>query len=283
VPEGAQPGTPPPAIEGRAVLPNYFEVLGVRFTEGRSFTDADVTKGRPHAVIVNKTMARQFWPGHSALNRRMLAGIVVGVVDDPKEFSLGERSEPIYYTPARADRNDLTLLLRTTVESSSIGSAIRAQIRAIDPELPVFRLETMDSLISASHNGERDRTVLVGAFAGAAVLLVLVGLYGVISRSVGQRTRELGIRIAIGARPREVLWLVLRQSLYLSITGVLIGCIATLAATRLITSFLFGITATDLSTYAIIAAGLIAMSLAATYFPARLAARIDPADCLRAE
>ena len=141
----------------------------------------------------------------------------------------------------------------------------------------------MDNLIVASHDGERNRTVLVGAFACAAVLLVLVGLYGVISRSVGQRTRELGIRIAIGARPREVLWLVLRQSLYLAIAGVLIGCLATLAATRLITSFLFGITATDLSTYAMIAAGLIAMSIAATYVPARRAAHIDPADCLRAE
>jgi hypothetical protein len=264
-------------------LPNYFEVLGVRFTEGRSFTDADVAKGRPHAVIVNKTMAREFWPGHSALNRRLLGGIVVGIVDDPKEFSLGEKPQPVYYTPTHADRDDLTVLLRTAAESASIGSAIGAQVRAIDPELPVYRLETMDNLIVASHDGERNRTVLVGAFACAAVLLVLVGLYGVISRSVGQRTRELGIRIAIGARPREVLWLVLRQSLYLSVAGVLIGCIATLAATRLITSFLFGITATDLSTYAMIAAGLIAMSLAATYFPARRAARIDPADCLRAE
>ena len=141
----------------------------------------------------------------------------------------------------------------------------------------------MDNLISASHNGERDRTVLISAFAGAAVLLVLVGLYGVISRSVGQRTRELGIRIAIGARPGEVLWLVLRQSLYLAVAGVLIGSIATVAATRLITNFLFGITATDLSTYAMIAAGLIAMSLASTYVPARRAARIDPADCLRAD
>ena len=228
-------------------------------------------------------MAREFWPGHSALNRRLGHEIVVGIVDDPKEFSLGEKPQPMYYMPAKADRNDLTVMLRTTVESASIGSAIRAQVRAIDSELPVYRLETMDNLISASHNGERDRTVLISAFAGAAVLLVLVGLYGVISRSVGQRTRELGIRIAIGARPGEVLWLVLRQSLYLAVAGVLIGSIATVAATRLITNFLFGITATDLSTYAMIAAGLIAMSLAATYVPARRAARIDPADCLRAD
>ncbi len=283
VPEGAQLGTLPPAIEGRAVLPNYFEVLGVRFTEGRSFTDGDVAKGRPHAAIVNKTMAQEFWPGHSALNRRLLGGIVVGIIDDPKEFSLGEKPQPVYYTPTHADRSDLTVLLRTAAESASMGSAIRAQIRAIDPELPVYRLETMGNLIVASHDGERNRTVLVGAFACTAVLLVLVGLYGVISRSVGQRTRELGIRIAIGARPRKVLWLVLRQSLYVTIAGVLIGCIATLAATRLITSFLFGITATDVSTYSMIAAGLIAMSIAATYFPARRAAHIDPADCLRAE
>jgi putative ABC transport system permease protein len=156
-------------------------------------------------------------------------------------------------------------------------------LKRLVPDLPVYRLETMDELIAASHNGERNRTVLVGAFASAAVLLVLVGLYGVISRSVSQRTRELGIRIAIGARPREVIWLVLRQSLHLAITGVLIGCIATLAATRLITSLLFGITATDISTYAMIAASLIAMSLAATYVPARRAARIDPAECLRPE
>src|SRR5262249_29642502 len=191
--------------------------------------------------------------------------------------------QPAHYTPTHADRDDLTVLLRTTSESASIGSAIRAQIRGIDPELPVYRLETMENLIVASNDGERNRTVLVGSFACAAVLLVLVGLYGVISGSVGQRTRGLGIRIAHGARPRAGLWIVMRQSLYLSVAGVFIGCIATLAATRLITSFLFGITATDLSTYAMIAAGLIAMSLAATYFPARRAARIDPADCLRAE
>jgi predicted permease len=283
VPEGAQPGTLPPAIENRAVLPNYFEVLGIPFTDGRSFTQAEVTKGRPHAVVVNKTMARMFWPGHPALNRRLLGGTVVGVVDDPKEFSLGEKQQPVYYMPTRPDRDDLTVLLRTTAESEPMASAIRTQVRAIDPELPVFRLETMDNLISASHNAERDRTVLVSAFASTAVLLVLVGLYGVISRSVGQRTRELGIRIAIGASPRQVLWLVLRQSLYLAIAGVLIGSLATVAATRLITSFLFGITATDVPTYSMIAAGLITMSIAATYVPARRAARIDPADCLRAE
>jgi predicted permease len=283
VPEGAQPGTLPPGIESREVLPNYFEVLGIPVTEGRSFNEADVSKGRFTASIVNQAMANAFWSGHSAINKRLGGGIVVGVVDNPKEFSLGERSQPVYYTPGRADRNDLTLLIRTVVEPQSVATAIRREVRAVDPELPVDRIETMQGLIAATQARERDRVILIGVFAVLAVILVLVGLYGVISRTVGQRTRELGIRIAIGARPGEVLWLILRQSLLLAGAGVLLGYGAALAATRLISSFLFGITATDISTYVLIAVSLIGLSLAAACNPARRAARIDPAESLRAD
>src|SRR5207302_261351 len=139
----------------------------------------------------------------------------------------------------------------------------------------------MENLIAASHASEHYRTIVIVAFAGAAILLVVIGLYGVISRSVGQRTRELGIRIAIGARPDEMVWLVLRHSLGLAMIGILIGYALALVVTRLISGFLFGITATDVPTYAAIAVGLAAMSIVASYIPARRAARIDCAECLR--
>ena len=144
-------------------------------------------------------------------------------------------------------------------------------------------METMEHLIAASNSSERQRTILITVFAGAAVLLVLIGIYGVISRSVSQRRRELGIRIAIGAPAGGVLWLVLRESLMLTLAGGVIGSVAALAAMRLIRSFLFGITATDLSTYGVILCILTVAALAASYIPARRAVQIDPMECLRSE
>jgi ABC-type antimicrobial peptide transport system permease subunit len=228
-------------------------------------------------------MARAFWPTHSAVGQRLGGGIVVGVVDNPKEFKLGEDAQPVYYVPTGANRDDLTLFLRTAINPGLLASAVSHEVHGIDPDLAIERMATMQSLIAGSNDSERQRTMLITIFAGVAVILVLIGLYGVISRSVTQRTRELGIRIAVGAPARSVLWLVLRESLTLTLAGSLIGSVAAVAATRLIRSFLFGITPTDVSTYAFIACGLIIASLAASYLPARRAVQIDPMECLRLE
>jgi len=294
VPEGVQlpPGKKLSSVENRMVFANYFEVAGTPIIEGRAFTEADINAaGQSGVVIVNRAMARRFWPGQSAINKPVpldgggTAPNVIGIAENAREFNLGEDIKPMIYFPgwAWADLNDLTLLIRTAGDPAQLAAAIRHEIQSVDKDLPIERMETMENLIAATYTNERYRTILINVFALAAIFLALSGLYGVISRSVAQRTRELGIRIAIGARPGAMVWLVLRHSLGLAITGILIGCAVALAVTRLISGFLFGITPTDVPTYAAIAGVLVAMSIAASYVPARRAARIDPAECLRSD
>jgi putative ABC transport system permease protein len=277
------------------VFAGYFEVAGIPIVEGRSFIQGDITLNRPSGsstgrrtntgvVIVNRALARTFWPGQNAIDKRLGSqGIVVGVAENAKEFTLAEDPKPMFYVPAADNLNEMTLIIRTTVDPDRLGPAVRQEIRALDSDLPIERMATMENLIARTYAGERYRTTLMTAFGVAAVLLTLVGVYGVISSWVSRRTRELGIRIATGATPATVMRLVLRETFGVAAVGVLLGLILGVSMTQFLSGFLYGISATDMRTYVMIAIALISVTLLAGAIPASRAARVDPAVCLRAE
>jgi putative ABC transport system permease protein len=276
----------PAVIERRYIWPNYFEVLGGRISEGRTFTEAELN-GNPEVLIVNEAMARRFWPGESAVGKSVefVANSrvpIVGVSRDVKQLGLTVTAVPMLYHPMSAATR-FTFLIRTAQNAVGAATVVRARIRAIDANIAVNGTQPMDDLISASFAEQRYRTLLITIFAVSAVCLALVGLYGVISRSVAYRNRELGIRLAIGAEPRTVLMLILRQGVVLTSIGILAGGLSASWLAHVVSDYLFGITALDPSTYAGVAAILVVVSLAAVYRPARRASKIDPVECLRSE
>jgi len=280
----------PAVIETRDIWPNYFEVVGGRIIEGRTFTDSDFATEpgpAPRAVIINKTMARQFWPGESAIDKRLeyekkAYAPVVAVTDDVRQLGLGISPPPMYYTPMAWD-TDFTLLIRTTQNPFNIAPAVRNRIQSIDKNIAIDWMDAMDELVRSSLIAERYRTLLIVIFALSAVSLAVGGLYGVMSRYVAYRNRELGIRLAIGAQPRRLLMLVLWKGLMLTVSGILFGTLAAVWSTRVLSKYLFGISALDAPTYVAVGGLLAVISLAAVLYPARRASRIDPVDCLRAE
>jgi putative ABC transport system permease protein len=281
-----------PAAEILTATPDYFRTLGIRLLAGRSFSPDDVA-GRPIVLVINHTMAQRFWPGEDAIGKRVvmkdwgppLPGEVVGVVSDIKQDSLETGSEPaIYYSFAQFAQGTLTtyLIVRTTAAPLNLAAAIRDQIWAVDRDQPV-NLQLMEDIVSGSLERRRFVLTLLGTFAGLALLLAVVGIYGVIAYSVGQRNREFGIRMALGAQPHHVLLMVLRQSLCPLILGLTLGIAAASAVTRLMASLLFGIRSTDPLTFVTMAAILLAVALLASYLPARRAAKVDPMVALRYE
>jgi len=287
----SEPGNEPEA-EILTATPDYFRTLGIRFLAGRSFGPQDVA-GRPMALVINHAMAQRYWPGESAIGKRVvmkdwgppLPGEVVGVVSDVKQDSLETESQPaIYYNFAQFEQGTLStyLIVRTSAPIQNMAAAIRDHIWAVDREQPVT-VELMDDVVSGSLERRRFVLSLLGTFAGLALLLAFVGIYGVIQYSVSQRTHEFGIRMALGAQQHQVLLMVLRQSLRKLAVGILLGIAAALAVTRLMTSLLFGITATDPTTFAVMTTVLLAVALLASYLPARRATRIAPNIALRYE
>jgi predicted permease len=275
----------PAVIETRSITPNYFDVVGGRTIEGRTFTAKEISDNLP-VVIVNKSMARQFWPNESAVNKPIEylkdKATIVGVSDDVRQLGLAVSPPPMYYVPMSADM-DFTVLIRTRGNPLSVAPAVRGRIRSIDKNIAINGIEPMKDLIRASFSEQRYRTLLITIFALSAVCLALVGLYGVMSRYVAYHNRELGIRLAIGADPRSVLALILRQGLTLTVSGIFLGWLGALGLTRVLSNYLFGISPLDTATYAGVAVLLTAVSLVAAYAPARRASRIDPVRCLRAE
>ena len=281
-----------PEAEILTATPQYFRTMGIRVLEGRTFTAQDIA-GRPTALVINQTMARRFWPGQSALGKRVvmkdwgppLPGQIVGVVSDVKQDSLETATQPaIYYSFAQFEPGTLTtyLIVRTAGAPLDLAAAMRDQVWAVDRDQPV-NVVLMEQIISGSLERRRYVLVLLGTFAGLALLLAVVGIYGVIAYSVVQRTREFGIRMALGAQPRQVLLMILRQSARTVSAGLALGILAGLAATRVIKSLLFGIGPGDPLTFSIMAAILLGVALAASVIPARRAARVDPLVALRYE
>ncbi len=270
----------------------YFETMGIRLIEGRYFDDRDA-QNAPLAVIVNQTTARAYWPGESALGHRVKPGFqgewrtIVGVVEDAKNAGLDKPTGTELYIPYRQTgglgmRNGYAVL-RTRGDPERLISAACGVFRDLDAALPVASVRTMDDVISAAQSRPRFLTMLLTLFAGVALVLAAVGIYGVISYSVAQRTGEFGIRMAMGASPGDVRRMVLGQGLVLGLAGVFVGAAGALALTRLIRGLLFGISSFDPLTFLVMAAVLTAVTLAACWAPARRATRVDPMVALRYE
>ncbi|HYY97780.1 MAG TPA: ABC transporter permease [Pyrinomonadaceae bacterium] len=265
------------------VGPDYFRTLNIPLMRGRDFTAQD-REGAPGVAIVNETFARRYFPGEDPIGQRVSLGgargpwlEVVGLARDGKYITLGEAPAPFLYQPlAQRHETGMVLLVRAGGDPAQLVAAVRGEVRAIEPNVPLTNSRTMEDLLSTSLYPARMGATLLGAFGLLALLLASVGLYGVVSYSVSRRTREIGIRMALGARGGDVLRLVLRQSMTLVAFGVLLGLAAAFAATRMLVGFLYGVSPTDPSAFVGIAVLLTLVSLAASLVPARRAARIDP-------
>jgi putative ABC transport system permease protein len=274
-----------------SVSGGYFAAMGVPLIAGRTFRDSDV-RDAPDVAIVNATLARKYWPGENVVGRRLRFDnspehpwrTIVGVAGDVRQLALQEAAPPILYIPyAQFPLPFTDVALRSTAPQSTIASLVRARLREIDPDLPAGDVTTLDAVLGQAVAQPRFRAALIGAFAALALVLAAVGLFGLISYSVTQRTREIGIRVALGARPGQVLRALMREGLLIAAIGTAIGLGGALAAGRLLASFLFGVQATDAITLAAVAVILLAVAALATYVPARRALRVDPIAALRAE
>jgi predicted permease len=272
------------------VGPNFFKTMETPLMRGREFTEAD-RKGAPGMVVLNETLAAMLWPGEDALGKRVsLEGPkgpfleVVGVARDSKYRSLGESPRPYVYHPVLQSYDPkMTLVVRTKGEPQSVAGAVREQIRALDSNLAVANVKTLREQLDLSLFPSRVAAWTLGGFGFLALLLAAIGLYGVVSYSVAQRSREIGVRMALGARDQDVLKLVLGEGLFVIGVGLGLGLLLAFAATRLIAGFLYGVGATDALTFAGVPLLLGFVALVASYIPARRATKVDPLVALRYE
>ncbi len=265
----------------------YFATLEIPLVAGRDFTVED-RQGSTPVVIINETMAMKFWGAAPAVGKRIKAADrwhqVVGVARNAKYRSLGETGRIYMYAPhQQVYEPDMTLVVRTHGAPAAMIESVRGEIRALDKNLPPFDVKTIEQHVNGSLIAERMSAIGAGVFGLLALSLAAIGIYGVMAYSVSQRTREIGVRIALGARPAQVLQLILRQGLLLACLGVLIGSLAAFGTARLLVKMLFGVKLTDPVTYVAIAALLILVALAACWLPARRAANVDPMVALRHE
>jgi putative ABC transport system permease protein len=274
-----------PVAQLHLVTPDYFRTLGIP-VRGRIYTPRDLNQ--PY-IIVNETMARTFWPGQDAVGKRFVIGpwsqnpdysTVIGVAADVKHVGLeDERSNDFYflwYGPTY-------LLIKTAGEPLALAPAIRREIHALDPTAPVSDFRSMEQVLDNSTGQRRFSTILLSSFAGAALTLAVIGIYGVMSWSVAQRTQEIGIRMAVGADPRGIFQLILGRGLKLAIAGLAIGLAATFALTRVLATMLFEISPHNPWILAGASLLMLAVTMAACYLPARRATRVDPISTLRTE
>jgi len=255
---------------------------------GRSFTEHD-TVGSARVVLINETLARTFWPNENPVGQRItmkdwgppLTGEIVGVVGDVKGNGLDAAVGPMLYWQFGQIFN--TMVVRSDDDPIRLAAAVKSRIWSVDKDQPVSRIQTMDHILSDSVARRRLYVVLLGVFASVALLLAAAGIYGVVSYSVMRRTREIGIRVALGAERVDVLRLIIAQAAKLALTGEVLGILLALGLTRLMASLLFGISSADPFTFAGVASLLSAVALAACYIPARRAMRVDPIVALRYE
>ena len=280
----------------RQVTPDYLRALGLPLKTGRYIEESDGPRSQPVAVV-NEAMARAFWPGADPLGKRFKVGgpaspnpwlTVVGVVADVRQMGLDAPVKPEMYLPFKQVNYNQWfapgyLVIRTSAEPASLTAAVRREVHAVDPEQPVSNVQTMAEILGEESAQRRVGMTLLAAFAGLALLLASLGIYGVLSFFVAQRTQEIGVRLALGASPRSILALVLGKGMRLTLAGLGLGLLGAFALTRLIESQLFGVSASDPVTYAGLALLLACVALLACYLPARRATKVDPMVALRYE
>ncbi len=278
-----------PTADFNAVEPNYFRTLRIALVEGRDFTEHDDEKSTP-VVIVNRTLAQRFFPDQDPIGKHIRPGIgngygpgeppmreIVGVIRDVKQSELGAEAAPEAYAPlAQSPFPSMFIAVRTANDPRSIVEAARRQVAFFAKNEPIYHVETLDQYLAQSVVLPRLVTLLLSGFAGLALLLACVGVYGVISYIVVQRTREVGIRMALGAQKSDVLRMIVGQGIRPALAGLAIGIVGALKLTRLLSSLLYGVTPTDPLTFASVSLILVSVALLACYIPARRAARVDP-------
>ena len=274
-----------------SVSGGYFRAMGIPLIAGRTFADSDGADAAPVA-IASTAMVRKYWPGENPIGKRLRFdddpkvpwSTIVGVVGDVRQLGLDQEPPPILYMPYQQFPLPFTnVSIRSSAPAGTIAALVRAELAAIDPDLPPGDVRSLRDLLDNSIAQPRFRTLLVTAFALVALLLAAVGVYGLISYSVAQRTREIGIRMALGARPRQVLGQIMREGLMLALAGVGLGLIGALLAARVISTFLFGVQAYDPLTFGSVALILLAVASLASYVPSRRALNVDPVRALRAD
>jgi predicted permease len=301
-------------VEWDSITPDYFRVMGVPVISGRIFTDADIQnsveleaklqdlpQGSPALqaaiertvipTVINQTMARRFWPNESAVGKMFSGGgienLVIGVVGDTKTFGLGQKAMAQAYFPLTGTQGDrpapVSIVVQGNGEPAALVGTLRATVNSLDNSLAIFNVQTVPELIATSMTGTTFQTFLLGVFAGLALLLASVGIYGVLSYVVTQRTNEIGIRMALGAGRGKVLWMILRQGLVLTVIGIGVGVAGTYALTGLLGSLLFGVKATDPLTFIGVSVVMAVVAMSACMVPAWRATRVDPMVALRYE
>jgi predicted permease len=276
-----------PEITIRRVSPGYFRTVGLKLLRGRLIRDSDGTFAPP-VLLINQAAADRFFPGRDPLGAQIrfwgADRTIVGVAANERFHGLAVRPSIGVYVPlaqAPSAGGAHVLLVRAIADPLALAPAVRAAIRELDPGLAVFGLESLEQTLAGSFAERRFTLVLVGLFASLALLIAAIGLYGVLSFGVARRTREIGVRMALGARPERVLGMVVGEGLRVTLVGITGGLLGALALTRLLASLLFGVTPTDPITFAAVAIFLALEAVAASYVPARRAARVDPAVALR--
>lgn len=283
-----------PDIVTRVISPEYFGTMGIRLLRGRQFDERQERADTKPVVVISETTAERLWPGEDPLGKRIKPGAldspgswmeVVGVVNDVRQFDLTTEPRLQMYLPYVQFEWFVPrqLVIKTDVEPSSLAAAVRSAIWGVDKEQPVSDVRTMEMVLSESIARQRFSTMLLGVFAAVALALAAIGIYGVMSYAVAHRTREIGIRMALGAPAGSVLRLVVGQGLKLVLAGVLLGLLGSFLLTRLMSSLLFGVSPTDPLTLATISLVLVVVALLASYIPARRAAKVDPLIALRSQ
>jgi putative ABC transport system permease protein len=285
-----------PSADIKVVTPNYFHTFNIPLLSGRDFTAHDDEKALP-VVMVNQAFAQRYFPNENAVGKHIKPGAsnggeppmreIIGVVGNVKSRRLNIQDLPEYYIPdTQLNFGTMAVCLRTSVEPHSVTSAVRNVVSSMDPDLPLYDIKTMDEYLSATLATPRFQATLLEVFAGLALLLTAIGLYGVISYAVAQRTHEIGVRITLGATRAHVVQMVLKSGLQLTAIGVAVGVVFSLIAARLATSFsslLFGIKPTDMVTLGAVVVIVVLVSLLACYIPAYRASKVDPMIALRYE
>jgi len=276
--------------------PDYFKVLGIPVLKGRAFTDHD-TADSPGVVIISESLARSAWPNQDPIGKRMNIGFggetwreVVGVVSDVKQQEIGESSSTSLYQPflqvtdkRRWFIGDMTFVVRTAAEPESFAATLRSELANVDKDLPLYNVKVLNQVVSEQFTDPAFYTLLLSSFSMLALVLAAAGIYGLVSYATTQRTHEIGIRMALGARTGDVLRLVIRQGMNLVVAGIAIGVVGAFALTRVLSKFLYQVTVTDPETFVAISLLLALVALVACYIPARRATKVDPLVALRYE